>query len=194
MKSCNIVNIIILVIIIFCIYLLSTYIKEPFIDSTQSNNSSPCCLVEKEYIYDTTAPNNGRFDYTYKIINDENKCKYGLYNLNNNKNNLFINNDVLFTDNNDKLLYKIDKNIYTTNNDNIIVWSNKMCSNKTSPLGSCRFANKECLDFIVKEQCDKLKMEWSEKTCNEGLKFKFIDRIKYSLPEKNFEIVQMFPS
>ncbi len=178
-------NINIIIIIIFCIYLLSNYIEEPFLNNEQyqykSNDNSPCCLVEKKYIYDITSPNNGRFDYTYKIINDPNKCKYELYNLNINKNNLFINNDNLFTDTNNNI-------------DNNIVWSNKMCNNKTSPLGSCRFANKECIDFIVKEECDKLKMKWSEKTCNDSLKFEFVDRMNYSLPEKNFKIVQMFPS
>jgi hypothetical protein len=172
-------NIGIIIIIILIVYLINNYKKETFLDNVQFNTSSPCCLVEKEYIYDTNAPNNGRFDYTYKIINDPDKCDYDLYNINNNKNNLFINNDNLFID--------------TKNNDNI-VWSNKMCSNKTSPLGSCRFANKECVDFIVKEECDRLKMDWSEKTCNDNLKFNFIDRIKYNLPEKNFQIIQMFPS
>jgi hypothetical protein len=69
-----------------------------------------------------------------------------------------------------------------------------MCEETKSPLGSCRFANKECIDFITQDSCNKLKMEWSEKTCQDKLPYKFIDKVKFKLPEPKYELVQMFPS
>jgi len=66
------------------------------------------------------------------------------------------------------------------------ILNNKMCSDPNSQFeiksdinnchennniyGSCRIANKECIDFVTKEFCNKYnKMVWSKKTCNEQL-------------------------
>ena len=171
--------IIILIIVIIVIIIYNNNCLEKFLpsnqydDISQINENHSCCFIEKKFIYDKNLFNKGKFSYIYNKIDNPEMCKLNLYNLNNNKSNLFIEGDVL---------------------DKESVWKNDMCEENKSPLGSCRYANKECSDFITKDECDKLKMEWSENTCQDKLPFKFIDRIKYDLPEQNYEIVQMFPS
>jgi len=61
--------------------------------------------------------------------------------------------------------------------------------------GSCRFANKECINFIDKQTCDKLNLQWSEKSCYEMLPFKFVDKIKIRAPtfEDGGGAVNLFP-
>lgn len=148
-----------------------------------------CCLVEKKFIkipknnkpllpsdnmisekeFDTIKNNEdyinrGAFEYTYTMLKDE-QCNSNLYQLDSNK-QLMINGEN--------------------------GWNNNMCKikNKTTnfskeKLGSCRYANKECFDYVTPEFCDKFKiygMEWSEKTCNMPLDFKFKDNIKFHVP------------
>ena len=61
--------------------------------------------------------------------------------------------------------------------------------------GSCRFANKECINFIDKKTCDKLNLQWSEKSCYEMLPFKFVDKVKIHAPtfEDGGGVVNLFP-
>ena len=127
--------------------------------------------------------NHGEFAYTYNKLTDD-ACIASKYELDSNK--------ILLIDG--------------KNN-----WSNEMCtletlgsfprtfiggadelrwekqssafprSNQTSNLGSCRRANKECVDFVDKQFCDKYindGMTWSDKPCNMPLDFKFIHKIK----------------
>jgi hypothetical protein len=54
---------------------------------------------------------------------------------------------------------------------------------KTFSLGSCRNINKECIDFVDKEYCDKYHMTWSIKTCRDPLEYKWIDKINFIKPE-----------
>jgi hypothetical protein len=106
---------------------------------------------------------SGNFSYTYKPLKNK-ECNIDLYEL----------------DQNNKLLF--DK----TNN-----WSNDMCNNNTSNLGSCRIANSECIDFITQDECINITTEiktdiegnhlnnlnnklssktiWSKKTCNDKI-------------------------
>ena len=51
-------------------------------------------------------------------------------------------------------------------------WSNKNCNNNNNILGSCRYSNKECIDYMTNEECDKYKeqgMIWSNKTCHDNI-------------------------
>ena len=61
-------------------------------------------------------------------------------------------------------------------------WLNEKCDSQTNNIGSCRNINKECIDFVDKNYCDKYKMVWSAKTCNDSLDYKWIDRIKFNKP------------
>jgi hypothetical protein len=49
-------------------------------------------------------------------------------------------------------------------------------------IGSCRNFNKECIDFVDKNFCDKYNMTWSNKTCQHPLEFEWKDPIKIILP------------
>jgi hypothetical protein len=107
---------------------------------------------------------SGEFNYKYKLLKDD-ECSINLYEL----------------DQNNKLLF-----------DGINRWSNDMCNSNSSKLGSCRLTNRECLDFMTKEDCFNItseakadfylkfdltnqnnkfnsKMVWSKKTCNERI-------------------------
>ena len=88
---------------------------------------------------------------------------YNLYNLNSNQ----------------QLLIDGDNN---WSNDNCLVESNKIDSSLGSSLGSCRNINKECIDFVNKDFCDKYKMKWSDKTCQQPSEYKWIDPIIISSP------------
>jgi hypothetical protein len=165
-------------------------------------NKVNCCLVEKKFVpinnvsppkpfnkasfdlmpnkdlldyaatHDENYMNYGKFAYTYNKLSDE-MCDASIYNLDSNK----------------MLLIEGENN-----------WSNEMCtletqsisnlgwkssalprSNQTSNLGSCRRANKECVDFVDKQFCDKYMkdgMMWSDQPCNMPIYPEFIDRSK----------------
>lgn len=49
-------------------------------------------------------------------------------------------------------------------------------------IGSCRNFNKECLDFVDKDFCNKYNMTWSNKTCHHPLDFEWKEPIKIILP------------
>jgi hypothetical protein len=98
----------------------------------------------------------GEFKYHFNKYENE-KCDSKLYELNSNK-QLYIDGD----------------------ND----WSNKFCDSSQNVIGSCRNINKECIDFVSKDYCDKYKMIWSEKTCHQPLPYIWKDRINRILPEK----------
>ncbi len=117
--------------------------------------SMKCCLVEKKYLPDNTKMFGGKFQYTYKPLENEN-CDLKLYRLDSNK-QLFIDGE---------------------NN-----WSNQICNANNKQLGSCRNVNKECIDFVSKDYCSKYKMTWSEKTCHDPLEYKWVDRINLKLPK-----------
>jgi hypothetical protein len=123
--------------------------------SYQPANSLACCLVEKKYLPDNTNQFGGSFKYKYKKLENEN-CDLKLFRLDSNK-------QLLFEGENE--------------------WSNEYCSNKTNKLGSCRYINKECIDFVSPEFCKKLNMTWSEKSCHDPLEFKWVDRINLKIPK-----------
>jgi hypothetical protein len=164
---------------IFECFLPNNY-DDDYIQFNETSPSNNCCLVEKQFVYSPTFQNKGKFTYVYKKINYPKYCKNNLHNLKLNKSNLFIEGDILYLDDD--------------NNQNNIIWNNKMCYENNSPLGSCRFANKECIEFIDQDSCNKLNMEWSEKTCQDKLPFKFKDNIIFKIPEPKLELIQMFPS
>jgi hypothetical protein len=114
-----------------------------------------CCLVEKRFLPNSKEMYNGSFTYTYKKMNNEN-CNLDKFRLDNNK-QLFISGH---------------------NN-----WSNENCSKTKSILGSCRFVNKECIDFVTPDFCKKLNMKWSSNTCQTPLDYKWEDRAKISIPK-----------
>lgn len=107
----------------------------------------------------------GEFKYSFKKLKNE-MCDPKYYNMNSNK-QLFIEGD---------------------NN-----WSNEMCNSNT--LGSCRWVNKECIDFVDKQFCDKYKMTWTNRTCHNPLDYTFQDKISRNLPKPkdNGGVVDMFP-
>lgn len=91
------------------------------------------------------------------------KYKFEISNNNICKDNLKIPND------NNRKIYIIDKD---------------KCNNKI--FGSCRRFNKECIDFVDQQFCDKYSdMIWSNKTCNNSLDFKWIDPIKIHIQDDN---------
>ena len=123
--------------------------------SYQPAQSLSCCLIEKKYLPDTTNRYGGSFKYKYKKLENEN-CDLKLFRLDSNK----------------QLFYDGENG-----------WSNEYCTNKKSNLGSCRYVNKECIDFVSKDFCKKYNMTWSsERTCHDPLEFKWIDRINLKLP------------
>jgi hypothetical protein len=162
-------------------YKSDTDTSKPTYQSDLSYTDSPsmkCCLIKKQYV---KKPNNivstnssqfylnyGKFDYKYtKLMNE--KCNPSLYVL----------------DSNQQLMIEGDNG-----------WTNDRCcaENINKKLGSCRYANKECFDYVDKEYCDKFSMQWSEKPCNEPLDFKFVDKINIKIPElKGNGEVNLFP-
>ena len=125
-------------------------------------NNINCCLVQTEYLPDPSNQFGGNFKYKYKKMANE-ECDLKKYRLDNNK-QLFI--------------------------DGYNGWTNDRCEDnlakekdKTFSLGSCRNINKECIDFVDKEYCDKYHMTWSIKTCRDPLEYKWIDKINFIKPE-----------
>lgn len=54
--------------------------------------------------------------------------------------------------------------------------NNKQIVSKCNNLGSCRNNNKECIDFVTNEYCNKYNMKWSNKTCRDNLSYQWIDK------------------
>lgn len=125
--------------------------------SYQPALSLSCCLVEKKYLPDNINQYGGSFKYKYKKLKNEN-CDLKLFRLDSNK-------QLFFEGENE--------------------WSNKYCSNNKNKnkLGSCRYVNKECIDFTTIDFCKKYNMTWSEKTCRDPLAFKWVDKINLKLPK-----------
>lgn len=109
-----------------------------------------CCLVEKRFLPNAKEMYSGGFTYTYKKMQNEN-CNLDKFRLDNNK-QLFISGH---------------------NN-----WSNEFCSKKNSNLGSCRYVNKECIDFVTPDFCKKYNMKWSPNTCQTPMDYKWEDKAK----------------
>lgn len=109
-----------------------------------------CCLVEKRFLPDSKEMYSGGFRYIYKKMLNEN-CNLDKFRLDNNK-QLFI--------------------------DGHNGWSNENCSKEKSKIGSCRFVNKECIDFVTPEFCEKYKMKWSPNTCQTPIDYKWEDKAK----------------
>ena len=109
-----------------------------------------CCLVEKKYLPSPDELYEGNFKYVFTKKSGD-QCDNSQYNLSSNKQ--------LLIDGENK-------------------WSNKFCSNTEQKIGSCRNINKECIDFVDKEFCDKYRMKWTSKTCNQPTDYTWIDPIK----------------
>jgi hypothetical protein len=156
-------------ILFFIIYIFNVNISENFDINLELNKSEPiyynpvdyqpkkiinCCLVQKKYLPDSNNILGGNFKYVFQEFKNEN-CDFNNYIQDNNK-QLFI--------------------------DGYNSWSNKSCNNNQNKIGSCRNINKECIDFVDKQYCDKYKMIWSNKTCQNNLEYKWIDKIKFIKP------------
>jgi hypothetical protein len=122
--------------------------------SYQPVNKLSCCLVEKKYLPDNTNQLGGSFKYKFKKLENEN-CDLKLFRLDSNKQ--------LFFDGENS-------------------WSNEFCSNDNKKIGSCRFVNKECIDFVTPDFCKKYNMTWSEKSCHDPLNYQWEDKINLKLP------------
>ena len=144
----------------------------------QTNNESNkiCCLVEKKYIENSDSLYKGKFTYIYNKLKDS-QCNPELYRLDSNT-QLFINNENKWLPS----FYPLEKN--EINQQNLFI-SNDFC-NENKNIGSCRHINKECIDFVDKQLCDKYNMTWSNKTCNEALDFKWEDPINISIDKNKF--------
>jgi len=121
----------------------------------QPANKISCCLIEKKYLPDQTNEFGGSFKYKFKKLENEN-CDLKLFRLDSNKQ-----------------LYFDGEN----------GWSNEYCSNDIKKIGSCRYVNKECIDFVPEDFCKKYKMTWSEKSCHDPLEYKWVDRINLQIPK-----------
>lgn len=125
-------------------------------DITYPDTKISCCLVKKSFQPNTNNIYGGDFIYLYEKKTDKD-CNISQYN--NNSSQLLI--------------------------DNLNNWSNDMCTSESKKIGSCRNINKECIDFVTKDFCDKYKMKWSNKTCHQPLEFTWVDPIKIKLPDKD---------
>ncbi len=123
--------------------------------SYQPLSNLSCCLVEKKYLPDNSNQLGGRFKYKFKKLENEN-CDLKLFRLDSNKQLFF---------------------------DGENGWSNDLCSNDNKKIGSCRFVNKECIDFVSPDFCKKYNMTWSEKSCHDPLNYKWEDKINYKIPK-----------
>lgn len=123
--------------------------------SYQPVNKISCCLVNKKYLPDENNQLGGSFKYKFKKLENEN-CDLKLFRLDSNKQLFF---------------------------DGENGWSNDFCSNDNKKIGSCRFVNKECIDFVQQDFCKKYNMTWSEKSCHDPLDYLWIDRINLKLPK-----------
>lgn len=108
-----------------------------------------CCLVEKKYLPSPDELYEGNFKYVFTKKSGE-QCNSSEYNLNSN----------------------IELLIDGENN-----WSNSFCSPNKQKIGSCRNINKECIDFVDKEFCDKYRMKWTTKTCHQPTDYTWVDPI-----------------
>jgi len=157
-------NTLLLILILLIIYMFFTNIYEHF---NNFQNIKSCCLVEKKFVKDKSLGSlyHGKFKYNFTILNND-KCQDELYNLDSNK----------------QLLHHNQNN-----------WNNKYCNNNSNYLGSCRRSNKECIDFVSKDFCDKYKeMEWIPKTCHDKLDFVWEDKINFKIPNFKNDTFIMF--
>jgi len=113
------------------------------------NKQKKCCLIKKEYSPNNSSMYNGDFKYNYNALYDD-ACNINLYEQTSNQ-QLFIDGE---------------------NN-----WNNNLCKEENDKVGSCRLNNKECVDFLQKEDCDKYYMNWSNKSCHNPIPFVFSDSI-----------------
>jgi|UniRef100_A0A6C0EDQ9 hypothetical protein len=127
------------------------YINLENIQSSVHGTENSCCLVNKKYIKNNDSLYQGKFEYEYDVLNN-NECNLENYRLDSNRQLFF---------------------------DNINNWSNSNCKKNNNYLGSCRNTNKECIDFVDKNFCDHYKMTWSNKTCHDKLDFIWTDRIPH---------------
>jgi len=67
----------------------------------------------------------------------------------------------------------------SNNNQQLYINDNNKCN--IDNIGSCRNYNKECIDFVDKNFCDKYDMIWSNKTCHNSLDFEWKDPIKIKI-------------
>jgi hypothetical protein len=125
-----------------------------------------CCLVEKKYIPNGTHY-GGEFIYKFNKLKNE-ECELNHFRLDSNKQ--------LFFDKSNSKAIDIPNNsqIEWANN-----WSNENCDPAKNILGSCRNSANICIDFVDKKNCDKYKMIWSNKTCNDKIDYDFDNKKQY---------------
>jgi len=112
-------------------------------NDSKKASSNKCCLVKKEYVEDSTYLFGGKFIYKYNKLEND-KCYEQYFD--------FPPNEILQEGYN---------------------WNNEDCIENNDKLGSCRLDSNKCIDFYTKDECDKYKMIWSNKTCNEKLDINF---------------------
>jgi hypothetical protein len=105
-----------------------------------------CCLVERVYGPSYNSIYGANFSYVYNPLKGA-QCDRKKHNINNTKQ-----------------LFMVGEN----------GWTNDKCS--INKLGSCRLANKECIDFMEKEKCAKYRMTWSDLTCANQLPYEWSNR------------------
>lgn len=125
-----------------------------------------CCLVEKKYLPSSNDLYEGNFEYVFTTLSGS-QCDSSNHNLNSNT----------------QVLIEGDNG-----------WSNSNCSTGSKKIGSCRNINKECIDFVDKDFCDKYRMTWTSKTCHQPLEFTWVDPIHVDLPntQSGGETFKMF--
>jgi len=165
MERITLITIIIIISIIICCNKSKKFenfeIQADNVDKTTESPYKPDICLEPSKQIDCCLlskkynVDNGQFTYTYTKLENEN-CDLKLFRLDSNK----------------QLFFEGENN-----------WSNEKCSNKNKIIGSCRNINKECIDFVDKEFCDKYKMVWSNKTCHDPLDYNWIDTNKISSPQ-----------
>lgn len=112
-------------------------------NNTDTNNNidtnNLCCYISKKYINDPVE--KAHFIYEYYQLNNCNK------------------------------ILADSSYLYNQNSNNELILNNSCDTIKNSKdiLGSCRNTNKECVDFVNKQFCDKYNMKWSNKTCYDKL-------------------------
>lgn len=121
----------------------------------QPKTNIKCCLLEKKYLPDNENIFGGSFEYKYNKLENE-MCDLKKFRLDSNKQMFF---------------------------DGVNNWSNDSCREDNNKIGSCRNVNKECIDFVDKEFCDRYNMMWTNKTCHDPFEYKWIDKIKFVKPE-----------
>lgn len=110
-----------------------------------NKNETKCCTIDKKF-------NENGFYYDYTKTDCKNKDNVKEFTNQ-------INSSRLLT--NDEYPYNLCK----------LSDSNKLINTDPVKLGSCRRVDRECIDFVNKQTCDKYNMRWEPVTCNTPIQY-----------------------